>query len=90
MNSLPVWRTVVLAVLLVQTPPPDPDYVGDEDPAHKGQPKTCSNSKHIKAVKQDCACKRPKCDETAMEDRNCSVYCRREACACRHANCETE
>lgn len=74
-------------LLLVQAP--NPDYVGPEDPAHFGQPKTCSNSKHIKAVKMDCACKRPQCDETAMEDRNCAVYCRRPACRCHHANCET-
>jgi hypothetical protein len=81
---------MALVGLLTQTPANPDDYVGEEDPAHQGQPKTCSNSKHIKAVKQDCPCKRPKCDETAMEDRNCAVYCRRPACSCHHANCNTE
>jgi hypothetical protein len=81
--------TWALALLLLAQAP-EPDTIGDEDPAHKGQPRTCSNSSHIKAVKQDCACTKPKCDQTAMEDRNCAVYCRKPACKCRHEHCETE
>jgi hypothetical protein len=86
------WFTLPLVLLLLgaQEPRNPDDYVGPEDPAHQGQPTSCSNSAHIKAVKRDCKCARPKCDETAMEDRNCAVYCRRPACGCRHSNCETE
>lgn len=93
-----LMRSLVLlfVFLLTQTPPaPDPDYVGPEDPAHQGQPKSCSNSAHIKAVKQDCPCvKKTKeaCDpKSGMgEQANCFVYCRRPACKCHHAACETE
>ena len=77
---------VVLAVLGVQ----EPDYIGEEDPAHKGQPRTCSNVPHRKAVKHDCACVKTSCDPArAMEDSKCYVYCRKPACRCDHG-CETE
>jgi hypothetical protein len=84
----------ILAVLFVQAPTNPDDYVGDEDPAHKGQPKSCSNSPHIKAVKHDCKCEK-KTPEACQpggnsEDRACYVYCRKPACKCHHAMCETE
>ncbi len=87
-------RLVLLALVLLGQAP-DPDYVGPEDPAHAGQPKSCSNSAHIKAVKTDCPCEKKTkeaCDPNASmgEQTNCYVYCRRPACKCRHAACETE
>lgn len=90
-------RAVLIAlVLLLQTPPtPNPDdYVGPEDPTHQGQPKTCSNSKHIPAVKRDCACQKKTAEacrpEGNSEDRSCLVFCRKPACKCFHKICETE
>jgi hypothetical protein len=85
----------LVAFLLVQAPPPNPeDYVGPEDPAHQGQPKSCSNSAHIKAVKTDCKCEKKTPEackpEGNSEDAKCYVYCRKPACKCRHAMCETE
>lgn len=80
-------KLLLLALMLVAQAP-EPDYLPPGDP-HAGQPRSCSNSPHIRAVKQDCACTKPKCDETAMEDRNCAVYCRKPACRCRHEHCET-
>jgi hypothetical protein len=81
---------VVLAVLGVQ----EPDYVGPEDPAHEGQPRTCSNHARIPAVKQDCKCEKKTpaaCNpEGSMEDRSCYVYCRKPACRCHHPECHTE
>lgn len=81
---------LLATILLVQAP--DPDYVGPEDPAHEGQPKTCSNSAHIKAVKQDCHCDKKtkeQCDPNGrMEDSTCLVYCRKPACKCRHPICD--
>jgi hypothetical protein len=83
---------LLLAFLVVQAPP-NPDYVGPEDPAHQGQPKTCSNSAHIKAVKQDCKCQKTKPEhcrpEGNSEDQNCAVYCRKPACKCSHPICGT-
>lgn len=77
---------LIALVLVVQAP--NPDYVGPEDPAHQGQPLTCSNTEHRKAVKQDCPCHQS-CDPKAqMEDAKCYVYCRKPACRCDHG-CET-
>lgn len=85
--------TWALALLLVAQAP-EPDYIGPEDPAHQGQPRSCSNSPHIKAVKQNCPCekKTPEaCDpDGRMEDSRCFVYCRKPACKCHHQACETE
>jgi hypothetical protein len=83
----------LVAFLLVQAPPPNPDdYVqpaDDPNPQHHGQPKSCSNSAHIKAVKQDCKCVKTNCDPAAnMEDPKCYVYCRKPACKCEHG-CHT-
>ena len=83
------------ALLLLQAPQPaDPDYVGDEDPQHKGQPRTCSNSPRIVAVKRDCPCQKTtpeQCNpQSAMEDSRCVVFCRKPACKCHHDACETE
>jgi hypothetical protein len=82
---------LLLVFLAVQAPPPNPDdYVGDEDPAHKGQPKTCTNVPGRKAVKHDCQCVKTSCDPArGMEDSKCYVYCRKPACKCDHG-CETE
>lgn len=88
----------VLAFLLVQAPPPNPDdYIqpaDDPNPQHHGQPKSCSNSPHIKAVKQDCPCEKRTVEacnpEGYSEDRKCVVFCRKPACKCHHAMCETE
>lgn len=87
-------RAIVLlfAFLLTQTPPaPDPDYVGPEDPAHQGQPRTCTNTPHRKAIKTDCPCHPvAACDkDKRAEDAKCAVFCRRPACFCDHG-CETE
>jgi hypothetical protein len=77
---------VVLALLGVQ----EPDYIGPEDPAHEGQPRTCTNTPHRKAVKHDCPCVKTTCDPDAnMEDAKCYVYCRKPACKCSHG-CESE
>jgi hypothetical protein len=85
---------LLLVFLAVQAPPNPDDYVGDEDPAHKGQPKSCSNSPRIKAVRQDCKCEKKTkeaCDPAGrMEDNSCFVYCRKPACKCFHKACETE
>lgn len=85
---------LVLLLLGMQEPKNSDDYVGPEDPAHQGQPKSCSNTAHIKAVKQDCKCQRKTAAECApdsrMEDGRCLVYCRRPACRCSHPACETE
>jgi hypothetical protein len=87
-----------LAFLVIQVPPPNPDdYVqpaDDPNPQHHGQPKSCSNSAHIKAVKTDCPCEKKtpeQCQpEGRMEDNRCYVYCRKPACKCHHEACETE
>jgi hypothetical protein len=85
---------LVLLALGAQEPRNPDDYVGPEDPAHQGQPKTCSNSKHITAVHRDCKCEKKTaaaCDpSSAMEDSRCYVYCRKPACKCAHEACETE
>lgn len=85
---------LVLLALGAQEPRNPEDYVGPEDPAHQGQPKTCSNSKHIAAVKRDCKCEKKSaadCDPNGrMEDSACIVYCRKPACKCFHQECETE
>lgn len=84
---------LVTLLLLAQAPNPD-DYVGEDDPAHKGQPKSCSNSAHLVAVKRDCACQKTKPEqcrpEGNSEDKACLVYCRKPACRCSHPICETE
>jgi hypothetical protein len=81
---------VVLAVLGVQ----EPDYIGPEDPAHEGQPRTCSNSHRIPAVKRDCACEKKTASackpEGNSEDSRCLVFCRKPACRCFHQECHTE
>ena len=86
---------LLVITLGVQAPTPNPDdYVGPEDPAHQGQPKSCSNSAHITAVKQDCKCekKTPEACEPGglSEDKACYVYCRKPACKCAHPICHTE
>ena len=85
---------LIILLLLGQTPPNPDDYVGDEDPAHKGQPKSCTNTPHVKAVKHDCKCEKKTaaaCDPAgSMEDSRCYVYCRKPACKCVHEACETE
>jgi hypothetical protein len=86
------WFTLPLVLLLLgaQEPRNPDDYVGDEDPAHKGQPKSCTNTPHRKAVKHDCKCVKTSCDpEKAMEDSKCYVFCRKPACLCDHG-CNTE
>lgn len=83
----------LLGVLGIQEPRNPDDYVGPEDPAHQGQPKTCSNSPQIKAVKQDCKCEKKTAEACnpagRMEDSKCYVYCRKPACKCFHKECET-
>jgi hypothetical protein len=89
------WFTLPLVLLLLaaQEPKNPDDYVGPEDPAHEGQPKSCSNSQHITAVKRDCKCekKTPEACEPGglSEDKACYVYCRKPACKCHHDMCET-
>lgn len=86
-------RAILIALVLVMQAP-EPDYIGPEDPAHQGQPRTCSNSRHIPAIKQDCACEKKTKDacnpDGRMEDSKCLVYCRKPACKCFHKACETE
>lgn len=93
-----IFRAFILAFALgslaLQEAPKNPDdYVGDDDPSHKGQPKSCSNSEHIPAVKQDCVCEKKTaeaCDPASpMEDSRCYVWCRKPACKCHHAACGT-
>lgn len=88
-----IWRSLLIALALVLQAP-EPDYIGPEDPAHQGQPRTCSNSHRIKAVKQDCACQKKSAAECRpegnSEDRSCLVFCRKPACKCFHKECETE
>jgi hypothetical protein len=94
------WFTLPLVLLLLgaQEPKNPDDYVqpaDDPNPRHHGQPKSCSNSAHIKAVRQDCPCEKKTkeaCDpDSAMgEQSNCFVYCRKPACKCFHQACETE
>jgi hypothetical protein len=81
---------LVLLLLGMQEPRNPEDYVGPEDPAHQGQPKSCTNTSHRNAVKKDCACVKKSCDpnSTVMEDPKCYVYCRKPACRCDHG-CET-
>jgi hypothetical protein len=89
-----ILRALILGFALgsmaLQEPKNPDDYVGPEDPAHEGQPKTCTNTPHRKAVKSDCKCVKTSCDpEKAMEDSKCYVFCRKPACHCDHG-CETE
>ncbi len=83
----------LLTLLAVQTPANPDDYVGPEDPAHQGQPKSCTNTPHVKAVKHDCKCEKKTPEacapDSAMEDSRCYVYCRKPACKCKHEACET-
>lgn len=86
------WFTLPLVLLLLgmQEPKNPGDYVGPDDPIHEGQPLSCSNSEHIKAVKHDCKCHQASCDpKSQMEDPHCYVYCRKPACRCDHG-CMTE
>jgi hypothetical protein len=89
-----MWLRLAALALLLGVQTPNPDYVGPEDPAHFGQPKSCSNSPHIVAVKRDCKCEKKTPEacqpEGNSEDRSCYVYCRKPACKCHHAMCETE
>ena len=89
------WLALPLVMLMLgmQEPRNPDDWVGDEDPEHKGQPKSCSNGEHIPAVKQDCPCEKKtpeSCKAGGMsEDSKCYVYCRKPACRCHHAVCGT-
>ena len=84
-------RYSMLLVVVLGLQAPDPDYIGPEDPAHAGQPRTCTNTPHRKAVKHDCPCHPvAACDkDKRTEDSKCMVYCRKPACFCDHG-CETE
>lgn len=91
-----VGLLLVLLALGAQEPRNPDDYVqpaDDPNPRHHGQPKTCTNTPHVKAVKHDCKCEKTTaaaCDpDSAMEDSSCYVYCRKPACKCVHEACET-
>lgn len=74
-----------------QQPTPD-ETVGDEDPAHRGQPKTCANRTAIKASVHDCACHRASattCERDPSERSSCRVFCRADQCRCSPKQCET-
>jgi hypothetical protein len=64
---------------------PIPQYPGDENPRHDGQPSFCQNHDSAKHAK-NCSCRSMNPDgETCSHDQesaSCKVYCRRKACRC--------
>jgi hypothetical protein len=66
------------------------DRVGPEDPAHEGQPRSCSNREAIDAASHTCSChKALKCEKPEAEPRDCQTFCRPSFCRCRPKHCET-
>ncbi len=87
------WAALLLFAALVwaqgQGDRPIPEYEGDGNPQHDGQPKWCQ-AIDVGGFKKNCGICDTKCGpgETGGEDKRCKVYCRKGACKC-HADCQT-
>lgn len=86
-------RLLLLALaagsLAFQEPQPIPDYPGDGNSQHDGQPAFCTNV--TGKYKANCQCKsmneNHEC-EGGGESSKCSVYCRKSDCKCK-SECDT-
>lgn len=88
------WPLIVLYVfsmllVLMQRPvialqrEPIPQYEGDDNPQHDGQPKFCLNHDTAKHAK-NCSCRsmNPDGESCSQEKPSCKVYCRPKSCQC--------
>jgi len=68
---------------------PIPDYPGDDNPQHNGQPMWCQ-ARDENGHKKNCGVCDMHCsqDGTPIESNKCRVYCRHGACRC-HRPCIT-
>jgi hypothetical protein len=76
-----LFLLAVAAWSLQQTP--IPNYPGDDNPQHDGQPMFCLNHSTEKHA-ANCACRsmNPDAESCSQESAKCKVYCRKEACRC--------
>lgn len=90
---IPVLLLWCCAALLAFQKQPIPDYPGDDNPQHDGQPMWCANfdtKEHTRNCecqaksKQDCEHR----DDYGPDTGSCKVFCRKHACTCQTA-CET-
>lgn len=60
-----------------------PEFEGDGNPAHDGQPKWCQAHDAL-GFKANCGKCETMCDpgHAGQEDKRCAVYCRPGACKC--------
>ncbi len=85
-----IYRIGVLATLMLVAlcltawqREPIPQYPGDDNPQHDGQPAHCQNMDSAKHA-ANCSCKsmNPDGESCDQESSKCKVYCRKEACRC--------
>lgn len=80
--SLVLLLTLALSVTAFQREP-IPQYPGDDNPQHDGQPMYCVNHDTAKHA-ANCSCRsmNPDGESCEQESSKCKVYCRKEACRC--------
>jgi hypothetical protein len=61
---------------------PIPQYEGDSDSMHDGQPRWCQ-ARDENGFKKNCGICDRRCGEV-HNDSKCKVYCRAKACRCHH------
>lgn len=73
-------------VLLLAQTGDIPQYEGDDNPNHNGQPKWCQ-ARDENGFKKNCGICNHQCDGRGVDDHKCKVFCRAKACKC-NPGCE--